>query len=147
MRRVRTRRPDLAQALCSRPLYAPCPVNSRALAQCPKRLQRAWPAAGEPAFRGAPRGPWQAPPSGRVAEAWRMPSCGDTLLARFWAPGTDPVTRAPGRGTMGIATLATWLLTAGIGAYMLRTWIVRGGPRMRRAAGDRLPPIVVYGHA
>ena len=48
---------------------------------------------------------------------------------------------------MGIATLASWLLTAGIGAYMLRTWIVRGGPRMRRATGDRLPPVVVYGHA
>ena len=48
---------------------------------------------------------------------------------------------------MGIATLATWLLTAGIGAYMLRTWIVRGGPRMRRATSDRLPPVVVYGHA
>src|SRR4029077_1108141 len=84
---------------------------------------------------------------GHVAVAWRIPSCGVTLLARFWAPGRDPVTLAPGRGTMGIATLASWLLTAAIGAYMLRTWIVRGGPRMRRAAGDRLPPIVVYGHA
>jgi hypothetical protein len=48
---------------------------------------------------------------------------------------------------MGIATLVTWLLTAGIGAYMLRTWIARGGPRMPRATGDRLPPVVVYGHA
>ena len=41
---------------------------------------------------------------------------------------------------MGIATLATWLLTAGIGAYMLRTWIVRGGPRMRRAPVTAFPP-------
>ena len=48
---------------------------------------------------------------------------------------------------MGIATLVSWLLTAGIGAYMLRTWIARGGPRLRRAAGDPLPPVVVYGHA
>ena len=48
---------------------------------------------------------------------------------------------------MGIATLVTWLLTVGIGAYMLRTWIARGGPRMQRAGGDRLPPVVVYGHA
>jgi manganese efflux pump family protein len=48
---------------------------------------------------------------------------------------------------MGIATLVTWLLTASIGAYMLRTWIARGGPRMPRATGDRLPPVVVYGHA
>jgi manganese efflux pump family protein len=48
---------------------------------------------------------------------------------------------------MAIATLVTWLLTAGIGAFMLRTWIARGGPRMRRAGADRLPPVVVYGHA
>jgi manganese efflux pump family protein len=48
---------------------------------------------------------------------------------------------------MSIATLVTWLLTVGIGAYMLRTWIARGGPRMQRAGADRLPPVVVYGHA
>jgi hypothetical protein len=48
---------------------------------------------------------------------------------------------------MGIATLVTWLLTVSIGAYMLRTWIARGGPRMKRADADRLPPVVVYGHA
>ena len=48
---------------------------------------------------------------------------------------------------MGIATLVTWFLTASLGAYMLRTWIARGGPRVTRAAGDRLPPVVVYGHA
>jgi hypothetical protein len=48
---------------------------------------------------------------------------------------------------MAIATLVTWLLTAGIGAFMLRTWIARGGPRMRRPGDDGLPPAVVYGHA
>ena len=48
---------------------------------------------------------------------------------------------------MGIATLTTWLIAAGLGAYMLRTWIARGGPQLQRARGDGLPPIVVYGHA
>jgi len=48
---------------------------------------------------------------------------------------------------MGIATLVTWFLTASLGAYMLRTWIARDGPRVTRAAGDRLPPVVIYGHA
>lgn len=48
---------------------------------------------------------------------------------------------------MGIATLATWLVTVGIGANMLRTWIARGGPGIQRARGDGLPPVVVYGHA
>jgi hypothetical protein len=47
---------------------------------------------------------------------------------------------------MAIATLISWLCTASIGAYMLRTWIARGGPRMQRAPGDKLPPVIVYGH-
>lgn len=48
---------------------------------------------------------------------------------------------------MAIATLATWLLTAGIGANMLRSWIASGGPGAQRARADGLPPLVVYGHA
>lgn len=48
---------------------------------------------------------------------------------------------------MGIATLATWLLAAGIGGYMLRTWIARDGPRIQRSRVDGLPPVVIYGHA
>jgi hypothetical protein len=48
---------------------------------------------------------------------------------------------------MAIATLATWMVTVGIGAYMLRTWIARGGPRVQRARPGGLPPVVVYGHA
>src|SRR5579875_372596 len=42
-------------------------------------------------------------------------------------------------GTSGrpldIAALISWLLTASIGAYMLRTWIARGGGRGHRRAG------------
>lgn len=48
---------------------------------------------------------------------------------------------------MGIATLSTWLITAGIGAYMLRSWIAHGGRQRRRAGGGGLPPVVIYGHA
>jgi manganese efflux pump family protein len=48
---------------------------------------------------------------------------------------------------MTIAALVTWLITVSIGAYMLRTWIARGGPQMQRVRGDGLPPVVVYGHA
>jgi len=47
---------------------------------------------------------------------------------------------------MAIATLITWLFTASIGAYMLRTWITRGARPVQRGAGDGLPPLVVYGH-
>ncbi len=48
---------------------------------------------------------------------------------------------------MAIATLVTWLLAAGIGAYMLRTWIARDGPQIQRARSDGLPPVLIYGHA
>lgn len=48
---------------------------------------------------------------------------------------------------MAIATLATWLLTVSLGVYMLRTYIARGGPRMQRARGEGLPPLVIFGHA
>jgi manganese efflux pump family protein len=51
---------------------------------------------------------------------------------------------APGR-TLAFVTLITWLIDAGSGGYMLRTWIARGGLRRQRAS-DRLAPRVVFGH-
>jgi hypothetical protein len=48
---------------------------------------------------------------------------------------------------LGIAALTAWLVTAGIGGYMLRTWIARGGLRRQRATGVGVPPAVVFGHA
>jgi hypothetical protein len=45
------------------------------------------------------------------------------------------------------AALISWLITAGIGGYMLRTWITRSGLRLRRATGAGVPPAVVFGHA
>ncbi len=52
----------------------------------------------------------------------------------------------PGR-PFAVVALIAWLLTAGIGAYMLRTWVVRGGLRAQRATGVGVPPAVVFGHA
>jgi len=49
--------------------------------------------------------------------------------------------------TTGTAALIGWLITAGIGVYMLRTWIARGGLRRQRATGVGVPPGVVFGHA
>jgi hypothetical protein len=49
--------------------------------------------------------------------------------------------------SMGLAALIAWLLTAGIGGYMLRTWLARGGLRRQRATGVGVPPGVVFGHA
>jgi hypothetical protein len=49
--------------------------------------------------------------------------------------------------SIGLAALIAWLLTAGIGGYMLRTWVARGGLRRQRATGVGVPPGVVFGHA
>jgi len=48
---------------------------------------------------------------------------------------------------MAVAALIAWVLTAGIGVYMLRTWVTRGGLRRQRATGVGVPPAVVFGHA
>lgn len=48
---------------------------------------------------------------------------------------------------MAIAALVAWVLTASIGVYMLRTWVVRGGLRRQRATGVGVPPAVVFSHA
>jgi hypothetical protein len=47
---------------------------------------------------------------------------------------------------LGFAALGTWLLDAGSGAYMLSTWIARGGLRRQRATGDRLGSVIVFTH-
>ena len=47
---------------------------------------------------------------------------------------------------LAIATLITWLCTAGIGAYMLGTLVARGGLRQQRAVRGGLPPAVLFGH-
>lgn len=48
---------------------------------------------------------------------------------------------------MRFATLISWLVTAGLGAFMLRTWLARGGLRRERAKVGGLPPQVIFGHA
>jgi hypothetical protein len=48
---------------------------------------------------------------------------------------------------MAIAAMIAWVLTASIGVYMLRTWVMRGGLRRQRATGVGVPPAVVFGHA
>jgi hypothetical protein len=56
-----------------------------------------------------------------------------------------PGASAPGRA-LGVAALITWFLDAASGGYMIGTWIRRGGPRERIAAGDRMAPTLVFGH-
>lgn len=48
---------------------------------------------------------------------------------------------------MRLATLISWLVTAGLGAFMLRTWLARGGLDRERATQGGLPPQLIFGHA
>ena len=48
---------------------------------------------------------------------------------------------------MRFATLISWLLTASMGGFMLRTWLARGGLRRERARVGGLPPQLIFGHA
>jgi hypothetical protein len=48
---------------------------------------------------------------------------------------------------MRAATLVSWLVTASLGAFMLRTWLARGGLRSERAKAGGLPPPLIFGHA
>lgn len=47
---------------------------------------------------------------------------------------------------MRYATLITWAVTAGLGGYMLRTWVARGGLNRERAREGGLPPQLIFGH-
>src|SRR4051794_35527051 len=48
------------------------------------------------------------------------------------------------RLTMAVAALITWVVTAGLGFYMLRTWISNGGAR--DSGSSHFRPPVVFGH-
>jgi hypothetical protein len=69
---------------------------------------------------------------------------GAAAIAGALRTPSTAATAAPSR-TLAFVTLITWLVDAGSGGYMLRTWIARGGLRRQRAI-DRLAPRVVFGH-
>src|SRR4029077_7533556 len=90
----------------------------------------------------APGGPQRRSRGDRLVVALRV-------YRRRGPPGTLRVPAPPADVTMtlGLAALIAWLFTAGIGGYMLRTWVARGGLRRQRATGVGVPPGVVFGHA
>lgn len=49
---------------------------------------------------------------------------------------------------MSVAALIAWLVAAGSGAYVLGSWIARGGTLRRRARGEGTgsPPALLFGH-
>jgi hypothetical protein len=69
-----------------------------------------------------------------------------TTGALLTVPATPVSSPLPSVRPLGIAALIVWLVTVSIGAYMLRTWIARGGLRRQRATGVGAPPALVFGH-
>jgi hypothetical protein len=47
---------------------------------------------------------------------------------------------------MDMAALVAWATTALGGAYLLTTWLVRGGMRQRKAGATRFPATLILGH-
>jgi manganese efflux pump family protein len=47
---------------------------------------------------------------------------------------------------MSIAALITWIITAGVGSFMLIRWVTRGGIRKAEGAGTHFPPARVFTH-
>jgi hypothetical protein len=63
--------------------------------------------------------------------------------------GTQSSATSHGRDLpMSIAALIAWLVAAGSGAYVLGSWIARGGTLRRpaRGAGTGSPPALLFGH-
>jgi manganese efflux pump family protein len=57
-----------------------------------------------------------------------------------------PAAVAATPGALGIATMFSWLFTAGVGTYMLRSVVAHGGLRKQRDVREGLPPAVLFGH-
>jgi hypothetical protein len=71
-----------------------------------------------------------------------MSSMHGCLLA---APGAAP--GLAGSRALAFATLISWLIAEGLGAYMLSRWLASGGARQHRAQPDGVPRSVIFGHA
>jgi manganese efflux pump family protein len=60
----------------------------------------------------------------------------------------SPAARGGKDLAMGVAALVAWLVTAGSGAYVLGSWITRGGSLRHRPGSTSTgsPPTVIFGH-
>ncbi|MEU1731756.1 hypothetical protein [Streptosporangium sp. NPDC020145] len=49
-------------------------------------------------------------------------------------------------GSVGLAAIVTWLITAMFGVRLLRLWLLHGGPRSQAAKVTRFPAALLFAH-
>jgi hypothetical protein len=126
---------------------APCRGLSRA------ELNQAAAAAILRVAGGGPKAVWRR----RAAEVARFlnylitgpaPEASSPPAGPPWSGSSAPASRPLGVQdlAMDTAALVAWLITAGSGAYVLATWISRGGSLRPGAGAAGSPPTVIFGH-
>jgi hypothetical protein len=73
------------------------------------------------------------------------------LVSTVPAQSGQPPVPAPAAGrasgpSLGLAALISWLITVGLGAWMMARWVARGGFRRGRRGDAVLPPSVTFAH-
>jgi hypothetical protein len=73
------------------------------------------------------------------------------LVTTVPAQRGPPPTAAPAGGqasgpSLGYAALISWLITVGLGSWMMARWITRGGFRRARLSKAGLPPSLIFTH-
>jgi hypothetical protein len=62
-------------------------------------------------------------------------------------PVSAPAAPRPGRPPYGLIALATWLLTVGLGSWMMARWITSGGLSQARAGRAGAPVSLIFWHS
>jgi len=73
------------------------------------------------------------------------------LVSAVPAQRSRPTAPVPAAGrtsgpALGLAALIAWLITVGLGSWMLARWITRGGFRRARLSKAGLPPSLIFTH-
>ena len=61
-------------------------------------------------------------------------------------PAAAPAGGRAGGPSLGFAALISWLITVGLGSWMMARWITRGGFRRARLSKAGLPPSLIFTH-
>jgi hypothetical protein len=61
-------------------------------------------------------------------------------------PVAAPVARPASGPALGLAALISWLVTVGLGSWMMARWITRGGFRRARRGQAGVPPSLIFTH-